>query len=601
VTGIALWLAVDAGFQGGAVEKKQRDYWKQNLATWKDVPQPAIADVDLDLRIEPERRRLESRGSYELFNDHDEPLKRFALTGGNHWEKVSWTLNGKPWKPEDRSGLYVFTPPAPLKPGDRLRVGFRFEGSFPKGISKNGGGTNEFILPSGVVLTSFSPSFAPVVGYVEDIGVKEDENDYEPRDYPDDFYVGRTDALFGAGRPFTTRIAVTGPADYTFNSVGTAVSEKTEGGRRTVVWKSDYPVRLFNVVGGRWAVRRGQGTAIFYHPGHPYNIDEMSGALDAARRYYSEWFRPFPWRELKLSEFPNLASYAQGFPTDITFSEGIGFLTKSDVKTDAVFMVTAHEAAHQWWGNLLTPGKGPGANLLSEGMSHFSTALLMEQVKGPQARMEFLKRIEENYGDSRRADAERPLVKVDGSREGDQTATYDKGGWVFWMMDRHLGRERMLAGLQKFIADWGNGPDYPVLQDLTAAMRPFAADPAAYDAFVKQWFHQVVVPEYRLSDVRLSNTRLTGGGGREPWKVAVKVKNTGAGRMPVEVAAVSGERFTDKGKPKTGYRDARRTVVLSAGEERLVEIPCSFRPETVVVDPDVKVLQLRRKTAVAKL
>jgi aminopeptidase N len=192
-------------------------------------------------------------------------------------------------------------------------------------------------------------------------------------------------------------------------------------------------------------------------------------------------------------------------------------------------------------------------------------------------------------------------VKVDGSREGDQTATYDKGGWVFWMMDRHLGRERMLAGLQKFIADWGNGPDYPVLQDLTAAMRPFAADPAAYDAFVKQWFHQVVVPEYRLSDVRLSNTRLTGGGGREPWKVAVKVKNTGAGRMPVEVAAVSGERFTDKGKPKTGYRDARRTVVLSAGEERLVEIPCSFRPETVVVDPDVKVLQLRRKTAVAKL
>ena len=345
-------------------------------------------------------------------------------------------MNGKPWKPEDRSGLYVFTPPAPLKTGDRLRVGFRFEGSFPKGISKNGGGTNEFILPSGVVLTSFSPSFAPVVGYIEDVGVKEDENDYEPRDYPDDFYVGRTDALFGAGHPFTTRIAVTGPADYTFNSVGTAVSEKTEGGQKTVIWKSDYPVRLFNVVGGRWAVRRGQGTAIFYHPGHPYNIGEMSGALDAARRYYSEWFRPFPWRELKLSEFPNLARYAQGFPTDITFSEGIGFLTKSDVKTDAVFMVTAHEAAHQWWGNLLTPGKGPGANLLSEGMSHFSTALLMEQVKGPQARMEFLKRIEENYGDSRRADAERPLVKVDGSREGDQTATYDKGGWVFWMMDQ---------------------------------------------------------------------------------------------------------------------------------------------------------------------
>lgn len=596
VVGIALWLAVDAGFQGGAVEKKQRDYWKQNLATWNEVPQPAVADASVDLRIEPARRWLASRGSFGLLNDKDEPLKRFALTGGNHWEKVSWTLNGKPWKPEDRSGLYVFTPPAPLKPGGRVRVGWEFEGRFPKGITRNGGGAREFILPSGVVLTAFTPSFVPVVGYVEEVGRKEGENDYEPKDYPDDFYVGRTDALFVSGRPYPTRISITGPREYTFNSVGTQVSETEKDGQRTVVWKSDYPVRLFNVVGGRWDVRRGQGTALYYHPGHPYNIGEMSATLDAARRYYSEWFHPFPWRELKLSEFPNLATYAQGFPTDITFSEGIGFLTKSDEKTDAVFMVTAHEAAHQWWGNLLTPGKGPGANLLSEGMSHYSTALLFDQVKGPNARMEFMKRIEEQYGDRRRADAERPLVKIDGSREGDTTVTYDKGGWVFWMMDRHLGHERMLAGLRKFIADWGNGPDYPVLQDLTAALRPFAADPAAYDAFVKQWFHQVVVPEYRLSDARLA-----GGGGGAPWKVAVKVKNAGKGRMPVEVAAVSGERFTDKGKPRPGYNDARRTVVLGAGEERTVEIDCFFRPERIVVDPDVKVLQLRRKAAVARL
>ncbi|MEA2602467.1 MAG: type transport system permease protein [Acidobacteriota bacterium] len=595
VTGTLLALAVQDGFQGGFYEKKAHDYWKQNLATWKDAPQPAIADADVDLRIEPERRWLHSRGSFEMVNDRDQALQRFALTGGQHWRKVHWTLGGKPYKPENRSGLYVFVPPASMKPGDRLRVGFDFEGSFPQGITKNGGGTGEFILPSGVVLTAFSPSFVPVVGYMEEIG-KKDETDYESKVYPDDFYKGKTETLFGVDHPLTSRIAVTGPVDYTFNSVGVKESDTVAAGKRTVVWRSDYPVRLFNVVGGRWNVRRGHGTAIYYHPGHEYNLDEMIGTLDAARRYYSEWFRPFPWHELKLSEFPGLAGYAQGFPTNITFSENIGFLTKSDVKTDAVFMVTAHESAHQWWGNLLTPGKGPGGNLLSEGMAHFSTAMLTEQVKGPQARMEFLKRIEENYGDERRADAERPLVKVDGSHEGDTTATYDKGGWVFWMMERQLGRERMLAGLRKFMTDWGNGPDYPVLQDFTAAMRPFAPDPAAYDEFVRQWFHQVVVPEYTLAALRV-----TGGSGGRPWKVTVQVKNVGKGRMPIEVAAVHGDRFTDKGKPKAGYRDARTTVVLGAGEARTVEIACAFQPEKVVVDPDVQVLQLRRKAAVVKL
>jgi ABC-2 type transport system permease protein len=596
VAGVALWLAVLDGSQGKAMEKKGRDYWKQNLATWWEAPQPAISDVSLDLRVEPADRWLQSKGSYVLVNDEDEALGRFALTGGLHWEKVRWTLNGKPYEPENRSGLYVFTPQAPLPPGGRVRVGFSFEGHLPKGITKNGGGTNEFILPSGVVLTSFTPSFVPVVGYEEGIGIEKGENDFEPRVYPDDFYEGRTDVLFGVGHPFTTRISVTGPADYAFNSVGTRVSDKVKDGRRTVVWKSDHPVRLFNVVGGRWDVRRGKGTAIFHHPAHPYNIAEMSAALDASRRWYSEWFHPFPWNELKLSEFPNLAGYAQGFPTNITFSEGIGFLTKSDVKTDAVFLVTAHEAAHQWWGNILTPGQGPGANILSEGMSHFSTALLIEQVKGPRARMEFLKRIEENYGDSRRTDAERSLVKIDGSRDGDQTVTYDKGGWVFWMMQRQMGRKRALAGLRAFIAEWHDGPDYPVLQDFTAAMRSFAPDAAAYDAFVRQWFHEVVVPEYRLSGARVE--KLPGQG---RWEVTLRVKNAGTGRMPVEVAAVRSERFPEEGKPKEGYQDARATVMLGAGEEKTVRIKTPFKPERVVVDPDVQVLQLRRKAAVVEL
>jgi ABC-2 type transport system permease protein len=588
VTGVFLWLAVLNGIQGEHREKKARDYWKQNLATWKDAPQPSIAAVDLDLKIEPERHGFHSRGTYEMVNDRDAPLSRFALSGGMHWKNVKWTLQGKPFEPEDRSGLFVFK--TPLAPGARVRVGFEMDGQFPDGITKNGGGLNEFILPSGVVLTSFQPTFVPFVGYDEGKGIKEGENDYEPKVYPDDYYKGQTDSLFGLNRAFRTRVSITGPADYTWNSVGTRVSDTVKGSLRTSVWESDHPVRFFNVVGGRWKEKRGNGTVIYYHPEHEYNIAEMSAAFDASRRWYSEWFHPFPWRELKLSEFPNLAGYAQGFPTNITFSEGIGFLTESDVKTDAVFLVTAHETAHQWWGNLLTPGKGPGGNILSEGTSHFSTLLLMEQVKGPRARMETAKRLEERYGERRRADAERALVWIDGTREGDNTVTYDKGGWVFWMLLQHMGRERTLAGIRQFMRDWANKPDHPVLQDFLATMRPFAPDPAAFDVFAKQWFHEVVLPEYELTGARKEKN------GKQ-WKVTVQLKNTGTGRMPVAVAAVRGERFSEDNKPKPGYRDTRTTVTLGAGESKTVTILCPFDPERLVVDPDVQVLQIRRNGA----
>jgi ABC-2 type transport system permease protein len=619
---IALVFLVNQSFQGKAVEKRAKDYWKQNLATWKEAPIPGIAHADVDLDLDPARRAFSISGSFRLVNVTEKTLRRVPLTGGLHWEDVAWTMNGAEYKPEDRSRLYVFTPPAPLAPGDSVTIGFRYHGRFPNGVTKNGGGAREFVLPSGVVLTSFGPSFVPVVGYMDDVGM-DDKNRYEPRVYPDDFYEGITKPAFGSGLPFSTRVKITVPDGFTANCVGTKTEESVAGGRRTVVWESDRPVRFFNVVAGRWKERRGEGTAIYYHPKHTYNIDEMTAAIDASRKYYSEWFMPFPWNELKLSEFPGLAGYAQGFPTNITFSEAIGFLTKSDEKSGAAFVVTAHESAHQWWGNILTPGEGPGGDVLSEGMSHFSTMLLEEQVKGARDRIEFCTRIEKQYGDDRQMDSERPLVKIDGSKAGDETVTYDKGGWVFWMLMNRMGREPMLAGLREFVSKYKDGPDYPVLQDFVASMRPFAPDSVSYDDFVDQWFFHVVVPEYKLSGARRTEIEATtaelgasadsagdaggvatdgtaaGASAAERWNASVHVRNVGSGRMPVEIAAVSGERFEKDGKTSATYREVRGSVTLGAGEEADVSIDCDFRPERFVVDPDARVLQLQRKSAVA--
>src|SRR5262249_48388188 len=159
--------------------------------------------------------------------------------------------------------------------------------------------------------------------------------------------------------------------------------------RRTTVWQSDQPVRMFNVVAGRWATSKGKGVTVNYHAGHRYNVAEITRALEAAREHYSEWYGPYPWKELKLSQVPALAGIAQGFATNIVFTEGM--MLSKDTGGDGAFAITAHEAAHQWWGNMVTPGKGPGANILSEGMANYSTMLLLEKVKGPKNRLLFCK------------------------------------------------------------------------------------------------------------------------------------------------------------------------------------------------------------------
>lgn len=596
--GVWTWTAVQGGFQGEEREQAEEDYWKKNFATYHEHPLPTVDRLELDLRLRPARRGMESRGEMVLVNGRDSTLQRIPLTGGFHWRDVRWTLAGDSTRPEEREGLYVFRPEGGLAPGDSVRVGWSFHGRYPDGWTENGGGTDTFVLPAGVVIHTFGPIMAPVPGFIESIGQSE-ARDYEPADPAEGWWRGRTDPLLGLGSPFSARVEVTGPADgWRYNSVGRLTSDSTHGGLRTMTWETDYPVRFLNVVAGRWDVRRGTvvgadgdtaRTAVFHHPRHTWRLDQVGHALDAAREHYAAWFAPFPWETLKLSEFPSLSTYAQGFPSNITFSEGIGFLTKSRDDQDAAFMVTAHEAAHQWWGNLLTPGDGPGGNVLSEGMAHFSTALLIAEEKGRAARRSFLEHIEETYGEERRADAEHPLVRTDGTRPGDRTVTYDKGGWVFWMLMDHMGRANMLEGLRSFIDAYRHGPDYPVLQDFLRHMRPFAPDRAAFEAFADRWFRSVVVPEYRIREASVRRDSAPGDG----WITRVTVENIGTGAPGVALAASAGRRGREGGD----YRDARVRVRPAAGEDTTVTVRSDFRPERVVVDPDVQLLMLEREAA----
>jgi ABC-type Na+ efflux pump permease subunit len=610
--GVLGWQ-VRHGFEGELREKVAKDYWRKNVATYAEHPLPGLRHVEVEVELDPPRRAFTARGTYTFRNHLEQPVTRLPLTVSPAWKDLAFTLDGATFEPEHRSGLEVFHLDPPLQPAAETRIGFSHRGRFPDGASKNGGRVPQFILPAGVVLHTFGPSFLPVPGYLEEVGI-DDDNRYEPRDYPDDLYLGVVPPIFGTvATAFTTRVTVTAPSEYTVNSVGTLVEESERDGRRTVVWESDHPVKLLNLVAGRFEVERREGTALYYSPRHPYNVDEISEALVGARRYFSEWFRPYPWRELKVSEFPALATYAQGFPTNITFSEGIGFLTRDEAGSNAAFLVAAHEAAHQWWGNLLTPGRGPGGDILSEGMSHYATLLLHDQVKGPRARIELAKRLENRYAENRQADSERPLVEVDGSRAGDTTVIYDKGGWVMWMLHDQLGRERTFAGLQELFRRFEPGPDHALLQDLIEVLREQTLDTEAFDDFVEQWYFDVVVPEYRLSEARLERAAAQAGSA-ETWIARVRVENVGSGRMPVEVAALRGERWPDEPVSDVGasslastpaaddaaYRDARSLVVLGAGEAADVEIRCDFEPDRFEVDPDARVLQLRREVAVAR-
>ena len=101
------------------------------------------------------------------------------------------------------------------------------------------------------------------------------------------------------------------------------------------------------------------------------------------------------------------------------------------------------------------------------------------------------------------------------------------------------------------------------------------------------------MPDYRLHEPRKSREG-------DRWTATVRLENSGSGTMPVEVAAIRGERFDTSGAISPDYRETRATATLGKGESRDITLVCPFEPESIVADPDAKVLQLQRKSAIVK-
>ncbi len=603
-------LAVRHGFQGAPQREAQKAYWKRNSKTWEDVPVPALDKVDGEVKLFPDTRSLEVSASYVLRNPHLKSMAEIPISVGAHFETSGWTVNGVETDPtkkdqslpciENRNNLYVIRPEQPLKRDETVTVTFKLSGAFPKGWTRSGGGTGEFILPSGVVLTSFSASFLPIPGFADGVGIDE-RNTRDAREFPRDHWKSRVDPGFGPAWATHVRLAVEGPADWVLNVVGVERESTVIDGRRRTVWETEHPVRFFNIVGGPLEAAKGETTTVYHSSRTPHNVQTMVKALDAARKNYSAWFGPYPWENLRVTQFPGLAGYAQGFPGNISFSEGIGYMSRpvpeGEEETgtlDVAYYIVAHESGHQWWGNIVMPGLGPGGNIISEGLAEFSALMLVHHELGEEQGKTLRRRWEQQYVFGRSADNERSINRIDGSRPGDQVVTYQRAGLVFWMLRDLMGQEAMLEGMRAFVTKWKNGVetpeglDFPLIEDFVESLRAFAPDEVSFDLFVNAWIFGTVLPELEVNDALVDGTE-------GAYTTTATLSNIARGTVEVTVR-VEGAKPTEE-DAKNGAVAPFEDLVLRVSPElpTPIVIPSAFKPVKIVVDPEVRLLFAGRK------
>ena len=152
------------------------------------------------------------------------------------------------------------------------------------------------------------------------------------------------------------------------------------------------------------------------------------------------------------------------------------------------YSLIAHEAAHQWFGDAISPYSWADI-WLNEGFATYFAELWRADRVGPEPlgwRMEGLRYTILNGG------ANAPVSQpIPADMFG--TNTYEKGGWVLHMLRAQLGEEAFWKGLRAYYAafEYGNAKT----DDLEAALAAEAAGTGVnVEAAFDQWVHRAGQP-----------------------------------------------------------------------------------------------------------
>lgn len=593
----------------------RRAEYEKRYGQYRNLPQPQLTGTTLKVEIYPERRKVEIRGAFDLINAtgvaidtiHLAP-KRAVETTGVRFDRPATELVA-----DERLGHRIYALSTPLVPGDSLRLKFevRFE---PRGFSN--AGLDASVVLNGTYFTN--AAWLPAIGYqpereVAKAAAREAHglaprpmmramDDEEARVDPDRATRVALDAVVGTG---AGQIAV---------APGRLLRSWTENGRRYFHYATDVPIRndyaFFSAVyamrEARWRAQDGSGPEvsieIYHHPAHAWNVDRMVRSVQASLDYYTTMLGPYPHGQVRLVEHAGDSVTLHASPVNISYQEPFALLDleKDQRQIDLPFAVVAHEMAHQWWGNALTPAGVEGAGLLTETLAWYSALGVVEQALGREHQQRLLEMMREVYlRPASRANV--PLLRAD-----DQFLAYRKGPFAMYALGEYIGGDQVDGALRRLLDRHSSGtPPLPTPLDLYRELR--AITPESVQGLLADLFETNTF--WELATEGIDAEPLPDGS----WRVTLDVRARKVGvdedgaetEVPmddlIEIGAFTGAVDRGPGEPlylekhrvRSGIQritvivpraparagiDPRRLLIDVKGDDNLRELPAARQP-----------------------
>lgn len=375
------------------------------------------------------------------------------------------------------------------------------------------------------------------------------------------------------GERATTELLVTLPAGWIATATGARVAtEEGADGRRRERWRMDfpYPAYLVGLAAGELVQEEGRAEDVpltfLAEPRYREWIEPTFEETDEILAFVADYTgRPYPfpkYSQVAVDNFPwgGMENLSATTLTPLLLTDERG---RAD---QPPFLLVAHEAAHQWFGDLLTCADWSEL-WLNEGFATYFALLYLEHTRGVDEFRAQLREAQEAYLAQDVGPKRRPTV-WNVWREADDvfdTRPYQGGAARLDLLRFLLGDEVFQNGVRDYVAaNEGRGV---VTGDLRRSMERVSGRDLA--AFFETWLTRPGFPEFAFAwewDQRRRELRLE----------VAQIQSTDDGtpevfELPVEVEV----------RTPGGSRDFR--LALARRNERFV-LPCAERPLYVRFD-----------------
>jgi aminopeptidase N len=298
----------------------------------------------------------------------------------------------------------------------------------------------------------------------------------------------------------------------------------------------------------------------------PDLLDYLPGPFKEAGgivEFFAKTVAPFPYE--KLAHVQSLTTYG-GMENASAIFYSNDILRRRQMTADLI----AHETAHQWFGDAVTP-RAWGHLWLSEGFATYFQELWVEKSEGEEAFVASMRRSRDQIVRSRAAN-ERPVVDT---LETDlmrllNANSYQKGAWVLHMLRGLVGDSVFFAAIRSYYGGHRHGT--ALSDDLLAAFEESSGRKLGW--FFDQWLRRPGFAEIRTHwkfDRASRTLRLEIAQGEKfaPF------------RFPLTVEVVAGDGTTQQ-----------FTVQVPAARRAQIDLPVkgASYPKRLVFDPNVALL-----------